>query len=85
MSGCMVCGEKQQMPYTCNYCGETLCSEHRMPKAHMCAGMRDAEQFNREQKLGDFAELAGPDADDNPEKGRIGRAIARLSRTLGRD
>jgi hypothetical protein len=81
----MVCGETQELPYTCNYCGETLCSEHRLPKAHMCAGMRDAERFNRDQKLGDFADLADPDGDDDPEPGRVSKAISRLSRTLGRD
>lgn len=84
MTGCMVCGEEQEMPYTCNYCGETLCSEHRMPKAHMCAGMRDAERFNRKRKLGEFADLADPD-DGDEEPGRLSQAISRLSRTLGRE
>jgi hypothetical protein len=81
----MVCGTEQEMPYTCNYCGETLCSEHRLPKAHMCAGMRDAEQFNREQKLGDFADLADPDDGGDPERGRVGRAVSRLSKAFRRD
>ena len=80
----MVCGTEQELPYTCNYCGEALCSDHRLPKAHMCAGLRDAEQFDREQKFGEFADIVDP-LDDEPQQGRVARAVSRVSKALGRD
>jgi membrane associated rhomboid family serine protease len=29
------------MPYRCNRCGDTYCSEHRLPENHSCAGLND--------------------------------------------
>ncbi|WP_435125355.1 AN1-type zinc finger domain-containing protein [Halobaculum sp. D14] len=40
MSGCSVCGTGSVLSYTCNYCGETFCSEHRLPESHGCDGSR---------------------------------------------
>ena len=84
MSSCMVCGENQEMPYTCSYCRETLCSDHRLPKAHRCAGLRDAEKKNREDKLGEYADVVEPLSNES-EKGRVAQAIHRISRAFDRD
>ncbi|UOY09980.1 rhomboid family intramembrane serine protease [Methanonatronarchaeum sp. AMET6-2] len=29
------------MPYTCRYCGEEFCAEHRLPENHSCTGLSD--------------------------------------------
>lgn len=36
------------MPYTCNYCGEAFCSEHRLPENHSCEGLSSYESGVRE-------------------------------------
>lgn len=36
MKECSVCGESLTHPYTCNYCGEKHCSDHRLPEKHDC-------------------------------------------------
>ncbi|MEF8880268.1 MAG: rhomboid family intramembrane serine protease [Candidatus Nanohaloarchaea archaeon] len=38
MSECSKCG-KQSMSFTCRYCGEKFCSEHRLPENHDCEAM----------------------------------------------
>lgn len=31
------------MPYTCNYCGQEFCAEHRLPENHSCEGLSSYE------------------------------------------
>lgn len=38
MAECAECG-KQTMSFTCHYCGEKFCSEHRLPENHDCDGL----------------------------------------------
>jgi membrane associated rhomboid family serine protease len=38
MAECSECG-KQSMSFTCRYCGEKFCSEHRLPEKHNCTGL----------------------------------------------
>jgi Zn-dependent protease len=35
---CQFCGKEEPLPFACNYCGGTFCSEHRLPEAHQCTG-----------------------------------------------
>ncbi len=35
---CQFCGKEESLPFACNYCGGTFCSEHRLPEAHECTG-----------------------------------------------
>ena len=35
---CQFCGKEESLPFLCNYCGGTYCSEHRLPEAHQCTG-----------------------------------------------
>lgn len=39
MQQCDECGKEISMPYTCNFCGEKYCSEHRLPENHSCDGL----------------------------------------------
>ncbi|MFB6197773.1 MAG: AN1-type zinc finger domain-containing protein, partial [Halobacteriaceae archaeon] len=41
MARCDRCGEDESMPYRCRMCGETFCSEHRLPENHDCPGLDD--------------------------------------------
>jgi len=39
---CSQCGKKlSQIPSECNYCGETFCTEHRLPENHSCIGLEE--------------------------------------------
>ncbi|MGI0087010.1 MAG: AN1-type zinc finger domain-containing protein [Nitrosotalea sp.] len=33
---CAYCGEKQNLPFQCNYCNDKFCAEHRLPEDHRC-------------------------------------------------
>ena len=37
------------MPYTCNFCGEKYCSEHRLPENHSCDGLSSYKKDVREE------------------------------------
>ncbi|MFA1610144.1 AN1-type zinc finger domain-containing protein [Halobellus rubicundus] len=40
---CHVCGSKTTdggLTYRCAYCGEPVCSDHRLPENHNCTGSR---------------------------------------------
>lgn len=43
MSECSKCG-KQSMSFTCRYCGEKYCSEHRLPENHNCNGLESGKK-----------------------------------------
>jgi len=35
---CQFCSKEESLPFVCNYCGGTYCSDHRLPEAHQCVG-----------------------------------------------
>lgn len=35
---CDYCGREELLPFVCNYCNGTFCSDHRLPEAHQCTG-----------------------------------------------
>ena len=39
MGQCQLCKKKVEMPFTCSYCGQTFCSEHRLPENHQCPAL----------------------------------------------
>lgn len=39
MTLCSTCGDRGKLFYTCNYCDETFCPDHRLPEAHECDGV----------------------------------------------
>jgi membrane associated rhomboid family serine protease len=43
MAECSKCG-KQSMSFTCRYCGEKFCSEHRLPEKHDCDGLESGKK-----------------------------------------
>ena len=50
---CAVCGRDELLPFTCAYCGEHFCAEHRLPEKHNCLGIHAAkspEEIKRREK-----------------------------------
>lgn len=41
---CDYCGFRDPMPFTCKFCGNSYCYNHRLPESHGCAGL---EQFKK--------------------------------------
>lgn len=39
MGHCSVCGEFEEMDYTCTYCGKLHCTTHRLPESHDCPAL----------------------------------------------
>ena len=48
MGECSECGEKS-MSFTCRYCGEKYCSEHRLPENHDCEGLEGEKPEEHEE------------------------------------
>lgn len=76
MAACDACGEESdRFLYTCNECGKTLCSDHRLPEKHRC-GLRDraTESTAQEQSAGveTGRSTAAPHSDDFNEICAVG-------------
>lgn len=39
MGRCQLCGKEEMMLFTCKYCRQHFCSEHRLPENHLCPNM----------------------------------------------
>lgn len=37
---CEYCGQKELMGFTCSYCNNYFCAEHRLPEKHDCMGIK---------------------------------------------
>lgn len=44
--GCSYCGKREYLPWRCNYCGGSFCSDHRMPFNHDCPGIERYKNRN---------------------------------------
>lgn len=48
MAKCYFCGRQiEGLPYVCRRCGETFCSDHRLPEYHNCRGEKHSYTKNR--------------------------------------
>ncbi|QLH09825.1 AN1-type zinc finger domain-containing protein [Candidatus Nitrosotenuis sp. DW1] len=61
---CAYCGNETELPFECNYCKDSFCSEHRLPEEHRCVKLSQirAKRFGqksiiREQKGGIFKKI----------------------------
>ncbi|MFL6371923.1 MAG: AN1-type zinc finger domain-containing protein [Nitrososphaera sp.] len=54
---CDLCGITESMSYTCRYCKETFCSNHRLPPNHNCYFLQD--YLERPAKDREFLERIG--------------------------
>lgn len=41
MARCHFCGRAESLPFTCKFCGEKFCSDHRLPENHQCPGLEE--------------------------------------------
>lgn len=39
MGQCQLCKKEVDMPFTCSYCNQTFCSDHRLPEEHQCPAL----------------------------------------------
>ncbi len=75
---CAVCGRDELLPFTCAYCGERFCAEHRLPEKHNCLGLQAAkspEEIKRmeRERRGEYTW----DYFEAPQLSRVGRAAPR--------
>lgn len=47
MVTCKKCGKELYMPFVCSYCGESYCSEHRLPETHDCSDLIRGPEYIR--------------------------------------
>ncbi|MFD1511967.1 rhomboid family intramembrane serine protease [Halomarina rubra] len=75
MALCDECGRQESMPYNCRHCGNTFCSEHRLPESHDCPGL---------QNWGDPSGVFDGGFDDSVNQQRSsGGALSGLTATNG--
>lgn len=51
MAECSKCGEEVSMPFTCKFCGEKFCSDHRLPENHECSKMKKYLEAERRETI----------------------------------
>ena len=92
MGRCAVCGDASTMTGSCNYCGKTVCTKHRLPENHDCAAQRTATtlgpEFRRDDDSGTLGSVTGflgsdeDDADRQPHCKRCGTKLDDSDGTL---
>jgi len=52
---CAYCGERQDLPFECNYCKDKFCANHRLPEEHRCVKLRQirAKRFGQKSVMRD--------------------------------
>jgi len=52
---CACCGDMTDMPFKCNYCVASFCSEHRLPEDHRCVKLTQlrAKKFGEKRIIRD--------------------------------
>ena len=45
---CNFCGFRDPMPFTCKFCGNSYCYNHRLPESHNCPGLASYKEKVRE-------------------------------------
>lgn len=66
MVECSECG-KQTMSFTCHYCGEKFCSQHRLPENHDCDGL---DSGKKEKYMSNTEKDEGENRDSSPDTSR---------------
>ncbi len=52
---CYYCGFKDPLPFTCKFCGNSFCYNHRLPESHNCSGLASyKEQVQARGKLYEY-------------------------------
>lgn len=64
MGCCSVCGDYEEMDYTCNYCGKTHCVTHRLPESHDCSALTNFGQISKHLQSDTDAKLKGEHEED---------------------
>lgn len=50
MGQCQLCKKTVDMPFTCTYCGQTFCADHRLPENHHCPILpKFKERYNNQK------------------------------------
>lgn len=51
MIKCRACGTQIDFPFSCSYCGDFFCAEHRIPESHECPNLpKETPEYYKERK-----------------------------------
>lgn len=81
MSECEVCGEKA-IAFTCNYCGGSYCSDHRLPENHDCEGLEEEIEKQKEENKKWFKDKDLKQDDSKSESSRPAKKPSLMSDIL---
>lgn len=73
---CDLCKRIVELPFTCNYCGQHFCSDHRLPEQHLCPGLPEKSWSSRRSIVHSSEEILA--AETEAEFNRLQRREARL-------
>lgn len=80
MATCEECGKYENLPYQCDRCGNTFCSEHRLPENHNCPGLSEWNDPAGVFDSGFDDSVDDTDRTIGDDPGVIGRAKRRIER-----
>ncbi|GAB3701279.1 rhomboid family intramembrane serine protease [Halorubrum pallidum] len=83
MATCDVCGEYENLPYQCKRCGQTFCSEHRLPENHDCPGVGEWSDPGGVFDSG-FDDGGGTGGSTGGQAGGSGGVVSRVKRRFNR-
>jgi len=76
---CDYCGARENMPFSCKFCGNKFCSEHRLPENHQCEGLvRFKEERPRQLDKWIYEPFRA-----EKKRGRAARRLSPLDRLKG--
>ena len=48
---CQICGQQEILPFQCPYCGNSYCTNHRLPENHRCINLDFARKSSKEKTI----------------------------------
>jgi membrane associated rhomboid family serine protease len=73
---CEYCGFRDPMPFTCKFCGNSYCYNHRLPESHECTGLASFKKKVHERGKYYYAPDSAPTRRRSPAFRSLNNAIS---------
>jgi membrane associated rhomboid family serine protease len=73
---CEYCGFRDPMPFTCKFCGNSYCYNHRLPESHECTGLASFKKKVHESGKYYYAPDSAPTRRRSPAFRSLNNAIS---------
>ncbi len=73
---CEYCGFRDPMPFTCKFCGNSYCYNHRLPESHECTGLASYKKKVHESGKYYYASDSAPTRRRSPTFRSLNNAVS---------